>query len=141
MLAERSEDVARLAAIVERQQALIDRALRLAESGRARRICERSGRSLAALHERSQALIDRALAQLETRDAELTKVTGLLDRAMDAATALDAEVARQTDMSRIASARCSTACSRSRRRASTGSRRPAAAGWFARWRSERESGK
>lgn len=136
LLAERSDDVARLGAVVDRQQVLLDRALRFAESADTADMRAPTGHH-EALHERSHALIDRALSQLAKRDAELVKVTGLLDRAMGTATALDAEVVRQNDVAHrqramidrlFALAQTSLDCI-----APAGPR-----GWLARWRGSRE---
>jgi excisionase family DNA binding protein len=138
LLGERSEDVAKLAAIVERQQTLMERMLRLAENAGPAEDGVPDDR-LATLHERSQGVLDRALAQLETRDAELTRVTGVLDRAMDAATALDAEVARQTDISHRQRALLDRVFAIAQ--ASVDRIAPAGRGWFSRWRSGREDGK
>ena len=138
-LSERDDDVARLMSLVERQQALLDRALHRAEEGNAADM-PASAERLAALQERSHALIGRAMSELETRDTELAKVTGLLDRAMDAAGALDVEVARQTDVAQRQRAlidRLFALAQTSLERIAPASR----GGWFARWRAFREGGK
>ena len=138
-LSEQDEDVARLMSVVERQQALLDRALRRAEEGDSADMLA-SAERLAALQERSHALIGRAMSELETRDTELAKVTGLLDRVMDAAGALDAEVARQTDVTQRQRAlidRLFALAQTSLERFAPTSR----GGWFARWRGFREGGK
>ena len=96
VLAERESDLERLSAVVERQQALIEQALRLAEGAGSSETSMVA--KFAVLNERSQALIDRALSGLETRDADLSTTTGMLGRAMDVAARLDAEVERQAEI-------------------------------------------
>lgn len=138
-LSERDEDVARLASVVERQQALLDRALRLAEESESADM-HASTERLVELQERSHALIGQTMSELETRQAELAKMTGLLDRAMDAAGAFDVEVARQRDVARRQRAlidRLFSLAQTSLERIAPASR----GGWFARWRGARESGK
>ena len=138
-LSEQDEDVARLMSVVERQQGLLDRALRRAEDDDSADM-PASAERLAALQERSHVLIGRAVSELEARDAELEKVTGLLDRAMDAAGSLDTEVARQTDVTRRQRAlidRLFALAQTSLERIAPASR----GGWFARWRGSREGGK
>jgi hypothetical protein len=138
-LSERDEDVAGLMRVVERQQALLDRALRRAEEENSADMLA-SAERLAALQERSHTLIGRAKSELEARDVEVAKVTGLLDRAMDAAGALDAEVARQTDVARRQRAlidRLFALAQTSLERIAPVSR----GGWLARWRAFREGGK
>ena len=90
-LEERGQEVERLHALTARQQALIERALSLAESAPAQPEIQR----LAALNEQSQALADRALTTLETREQALSQMSGLMTRALDTVAGLDAEVARQ----------------------------------------------
>ncbi len=92
-LEERGQEVERLHALTARQQALIERALSLAESAPAQPEIQR----LAALNEQSQALADRALTTLETREHELSQMSGLMTRALDTVAGLDAEVARQKE--------------------------------------------
>jgi excisionase family DNA binding protein len=131
-LAERSADVNRLTALVDRQQELLERALRAAEGQQTPAPSER----LAALNDRSQTLIDRALTELEARDAELSKVSGLLDRAMGAAAGLDAEVARQieiTQRQRVILDRVFAIAQAGLERLSLSPR----GGWFSRWRGSR----
>jgi excisionase family DNA binding protein len=134
-LAERNADVERLSALVARQQDLIERALRLAEVAESPQKTVQA-EQLASLNERSQALADRALTALETRDAELVKVTGLLDRAMGAAAGLDAEVARQVEISQRQRAlldRVFAVAQAGLERFAPGPR----GGWFSRWRGSR----
>lgn len=134
-LAERNADVERLTALLDRQQELMERALRVAEHAQSQQTSVPAER-LAALNARSQTLIDRALTELETRDAELSKVSGLLDRAMGAAAGLDAEVARQVEISR----RQRALLDRLFAIAQAGLERFAASprgGWFSRWRGPR----
>jgi len=94
-LEERGQEVERLHALTARQQALIERALSLAESAPAQPEIQR----LAALNEQSQALADRALTKLETREQALNQMNGLMTRALDTVAGLDAEVARQKETS------------------------------------------
>ena len=84
-----------MAALIERQQALLDRALSLAE-----RPIEPGldAERVASLHDRSQRLIERALGKIEASDAEFTRLTGLMDRALTTAAGLDAEVTRQAEV-------------------------------------------
>lgn len=89
-LDERRAENERLGAVAARSQALLERALALAESPGAPADVVR----LAALNERSQALVERTLASLEQRDGALQQMTGLMDRALDTVAGLDAEVAR-----------------------------------------------
>jgi hypothetical protein len=137
-LAERNADLDRLSALAARQQELLERALQFAETSEGPH-AKAQAEQFAALNERSQDLVDRALSALETRDAELVKVTGLLDRAMGAAAGLDAEVARQVETSRrqrdllervfaIAEAGLERFVARPR------------SGWFSRWRGSRGQG-
>ena len=99
LLGERRAEVQKLTAIVERQQDLIERALRLAETDAAKPPSVPVD-LFTAQSERSHALLDRALTDLQTRNADFVKVTGLLDRAMATATQLDAEAARQAAISK-----------------------------------------
>ena len=94
-LDERRQEVARLAAVAEKQQALIERALSLAEAPAAGGDVER----LAALNERAQALTGRALASLENREQSLQQMSGLMERALGTVAGLDAEVSRQRETS------------------------------------------
>lgn len=99
LLAERNGDIERMSRLVVRQQDLLERALLLTElpaSGETSIDPER----IVRLNERSQALIEQTLSKLETRDAEMAKMTGLMDRALTTVERLDAEVARQNDVAR-----------------------------------------
>jgi len=94
-IGERAANEERMAALIERQQALLDRALSFAEkSGGTGLDAER----VAALNDRSQRLIEQTLGKIEARDAELAKLTGLMDRALTTVAGLDAEVTRQADV-------------------------------------------
>ena len=80
MIGEHAANEERMATLIERQQAMLDRALSFAEkSGETGLDAER----IAALHDRSQQLIEQTLGKIEARDAELSKLTGLMDRALD----------------------------------------------------------
>ena len=94
-LEERGQEVERLHALTARQQALIERALSLAENAPPPPDVQR----LAALNEQSQALAHRALTTLETREQALSQMNGLMTRALDTVAGLDAEVARQKETS------------------------------------------
>ena len=84
-----------MAALIERQQILLDRALSLAEKPAA---SGRDAERVAALQDRSQLLIEQTLGKIEARDAEVSRLTGLMDRALTTVAGLDAEVTRQADV-------------------------------------------
>jgi excisionase family DNA binding protein len=137
-LADRNADVERLSALVARQQELLERALKLA-TGPANTETHEVDRRLAALNERSQTLIDRAIGQLETSNADLVRVTGLLDRAIGAAAGLDAEVARQGEIAKRQRAlldRLFAIAEAGLTRIAPGRR----GGWLSRWRGSRGEG-
>lgn len=92
-LEERRQEVDGLSAVAARQQALLERALALAEGSPA------DVERLAALNERSQELAGRALASLESREQSLRQMSGLMERALDAVAGLDAEVTRERETS------------------------------------------
>ena len=95
LLDERTADGARMAALIEREQALLDQALSFAERAAAPGVeVER----IAALQDRSQHLIEQTLAKIEARDVELSRLTGLMDRALTTVAGLDAEVARRGEV-------------------------------------------
>jgi hypothetical protein len=132
-LAERTADVERLTGLLDRQQALLERALQIAEQkGDDGGAAER----LAALNERSQALVDRALTELETRGQEFAKVNGFLDRAMQTASALDAEVSRQTETSKRQRALLDRVFALAQASLDRFSPSPRG-GWLSRWRAPR----
>ena len=99
LLGDRDADVERMSRLVARQQDLLDHALRLAESPAAGTPAIDPER-VERLHERSGALIEQTLSKLQARDAELSKMSGLVERALNTAAALDAEVTRQTEVTR-----------------------------------------
>ena len=84
-----------MAALIERQQILLDRALSLAEKPAA---SGRDAERVAALQDRSQLLIKQTLGKIEARDAEVSRLTDLMDRALTTVAGLDAEVTRQADV-------------------------------------------
>lgn len=94
-LAERDATIERLNALAARQQAIIERALALAEAPAAAEagvVRER----LAGLNDRSIRLIETALERLVARDGDVSKLTGLLDRALATIGGLEHEVTRQS---------------------------------------------
>jgi excisionase family DNA binding protein len=95
LMRERAASEERMAALIERQQVLLERALSLAE-----RPIEPGldAERVASLHDRSQRLIERTLGKIEASDAELTRLTGLMDRALTTAAGLDAEVTRHAEV-------------------------------------------
>jgi excisionase family DNA binding protein len=95
LMGERAANEERMAALIERQQALLDRALSLAELPTETGL---DAERVAALNDRSQQLIEQTLGKIEARDAELSKLTGLMDRALTTVVGLDAEVTRQAEV-------------------------------------------
>ena len=96
-LSERDAHVDRLTALLVRHEMLLDRALTLAESrapggGEVER--------LGGLARRSDALIERTIETLEKKQSDLARMTGLVDRALETAATLDAEVSRQSELAR-----------------------------------------
>ena len=94
-LGERGQEIERYAALAARQQALLARALALAEAAPSLTETQR----LTDLNERSQAFAERALASLEDRSRALGQMNGLMERALDTVAGLDAEVAHQQETS------------------------------------------
>jgi excisionase family DNA binding protein len=92
-LMESAANEQRLAALAGRQQELLERALSLAENAGGGAAVD-IGR-VVGLNERSGQLLERSLASLETKNAELATMTGLMDRALTTVAGLDAEVTRQ----------------------------------------------
>ena len=95
LMGERAESEARMAVLIERQQSLLDRTLSLAE-----RPIEPGldAERVASLHDRSQRLIEQTLGKIEGRDAEFTRFTGLMDRALTTVAGLDAELTRRAEV-------------------------------------------
>ena len=94
-LTERDATIARLDALAAQQQAIIERALKLAEApspGESHAVHER----LAGLNDRSIRLIETALERLVARDGDVSKLSDLLDRALSTIGGLEEEVTRQT---------------------------------------------
>ena len=89
-LAERDASLERMSSLVERQQAIIARALALAEAG-----LPVEPHRIAAVNDRATALIETAFQKLSSRDNEVFKLTGLLDRAFATISSLEDEVKRQ----------------------------------------------
>jgi excisionase family DNA binding protein len=137
-LDERKSEVERLDAVASRQQALLDRALALAEaSSEPSRDVER----LAALNARSQALVERSLASLEQREAALQQMSGMMDRALDTAAGLDAEVARQRKASERQRALLDRVFEIARASLERLGGETPRGGWFQRFRGRRTDGK
>jgi hypothetical protein len=95
LLAERAVNEERMAALLARQQSLIERAMALVERPSEPGL---DPARVIELNERSQQIIEQALAKLEGRDSELSRLTGLMDRALATVAGLDAEVARQAEV-------------------------------------------
>jgi excisionase family DNA binding protein len=96
-LAERDSSLERLHAVAARQQEMLARALALAEKS------ENPGDSkdqdrLANLNARSLRLLETALGKLEDRDADITKLTSLLDRAFKNISGLEGQVERHVEV-------------------------------------------
>lgn len=95
LLNDHTDGEARMAALIERQQAMLDRALSFAERpATSAQEIER----IAALHDRSQRLIEQTLDKIEARDAEVSRLTDLMDRALATVAGLDAEVTRRGEV-------------------------------------------
>jgi uncharacterized coiled-coil protein SlyX len=133
-LDERGQEVERLHALTTRQQTLIERALRLAESAPAPPDIHR----LTALNEQSQALADRALTKLETREQALNQMNGLMTRALDTVAGLDAEVARQRETAEKQRALLDRVFELARASLDRLSGEAARSGWLARLRRRKE---
>jgi hypothetical protein len=96
-LAERDSSLERLHALAARQQGMLARALALAEKP------ENLGDSkdqdrLADLNGRSLRLLETAVGKLEDRDADIAKLTSLLDRAFKNISGLEGEVGRHVEV-------------------------------------------
>jgi hypothetical protein len=131
-LEERRQEVDRLATVAARQQALLDRALTIAEAAPPQGDIQR----LAALNERSHHLLDGALASLEQRDAALQQMNSLMQRALDTTAGLDAEVARQRETSEKQRALLDRVFQLARASLDKLATQPPR-GWFDRWRVRR----
>ncbi|HEX9170711.1 MAG TPA: hypothetical protein VF886_17590 [Roseiarcus sp.] len=95
LLDDHTANEARMAALIERQQILLGRALSLAEKPPASGL---DAERVAALQDRSQRFIEQTLGKIEARDAEVSRLTGLMNRALTTVAGLDAEVTRQADV-------------------------------------------
>jgi excisionase family DNA binding protein len=95
VMSERAANEGRMAALIERQQILLDRALSLAEKPAELGV---DAERLASLHDRSQRLIEEMLGKIEARDGEFSRLSGLMDRALTTVAGLDAEATRQKDV-------------------------------------------
>jgi hypothetical protein len=95
LMAERAVNEERMAALLVRQQSLMERAMALAEQPTEPDL---DAARVIKLNERSQQLIEQTLAKLEGRDSELSRLTGLMDRALATVAGLDAEVTRQAEL-------------------------------------------
>jgi hypothetical protein len=93
LLAERDSSLERMNKLVERQQALIASALNLAEAAP-----PLETQRIGAVNDRAAALIETSFQKLTSRDNEVFKLTGLLDRAFATIAGLEDEVKRQADV-------------------------------------------
>jgi len=96
-LAERDSSLERLHAVAARQQGMLARALALAEKS------ENPGDSkdrdrLADLNERSLRLLETVVGKLADRDADIAKLTSLLDRAFKNISGLEGELERHAEV-------------------------------------------
>jgi septal ring factor EnvC (AmiA/AmiB activator) len=96
-LTERDSSLERLHAVAARQQGMLARALALAEKS------ENPGDSkdrdrLADLNERSLRLLETVVGKLADRDADIAKLTSLLDRAFKNISGLEGEVERHAEV-------------------------------------------
>lgn len=139
-LDERKTEVERLNAVAARQQALLERALTLAEAA-PKLPASGDVERLAALNSRSQALVERSLASLEQREAALQHMSGLMDRALQTAAGLDAEVARQRETSQRQRALLDRVFEIARASLDRIGGEAARGGWFQRFRGRRPDGK
>lgn len=94
LMAERAANQERMSALVVRQQSALERAISLAERSADPGL---DVEQMVTLNDRSQKLIEQTLARLEAQNTDLSKLTGLLDRALSTVAGLDAEVTRQSD--------------------------------------------
>lgn len=95
LMSERAANEGRMAALIERQQTLLDRALSLAERPAELGV---DAERVASLQDRSQRLIEETLGKIEARDGEFSRLSGLMDRALTTVAGLDAEVTRQKEV-------------------------------------------
>ena len=96
-LAERDSSLERLHALTARQQDMLARALALAEKPENPGDAKDHDR-LADLNERSLRLLETAVGKLADRDADIAKLTSLLDRAFRNISGLESEVERHFEV-------------------------------------------
>ena len=96
-LAERDSSLERLHALTARQQDMLARALALAEKPENPGDVKDHDR-LADLNERSLRLLETAVGKLADRDADIAKLTSLLDRAFRNISGLESEVERHVEV-------------------------------------------
>jgi hypothetical protein len=97
ILADRDASLERLNAVASRQQEMIARALSLAEAPSADRPSADRDR-LAEINDRMSRLIETTLEKLASRDGDIVKLTGLLDRALTTISGLESELQRQAGL-------------------------------------------
>jgi excisionase family DNA binding protein len=96
-LAERDSSLERLHAVAARQQDMLARALNLAQKSENPRDSKDQDR-LADLNERSLRLLETAVGKLADRDADIAKLTSLLDRAFKKISGLEGEIERRVEV-------------------------------------------
>jgi len=96
-LAERDSSLERLDAVVARQQVTLERALSLAEKSENPGTSSDRGR-LAKLSERSLLLLETTIGKIADRDADIAKLTSLLDRAFKNISGLEGEIGRHAEV-------------------------------------------
>jgi hypothetical protein len=96
-LAERDSSLERLHAVVARQQGMVARALALAEKSENPEDSKDQDR-LADINERSLRLLETTVGKLADRDADVAKLTSLLDRAFKNIGGLEGEVERHVEV-------------------------------------------
>jgi hypothetical protein len=97
VLADREASLERLNAVASRQQEMIARMLSLAEGSPADGASADTHR-LAEINDRMSKLIETALEKLASRDGDIVKLTGLLDRALTTIAGLESELQRQAGL-------------------------------------------
>ena len=95
LLAERVANEERMAALLVRQQTLMERAMALAERPTEPGL---DPSRVIELNDRSQQIIEQTIAKLEGRDSELSRLSSLMDRALATIAGLDAEVTRHAEV-------------------------------------------
>jgi hypothetical protein len=96
VLADRDASLERLNAVASRQQEMIARLLSLAEPSSDRASAD--AHRLAEINDRMSRVIETALEKLASRDGDIVKLTGLLDRALTTIAGLESELQRQAGL-------------------------------------------